>query len=197
MTILQESDLQFQFNKEWRIKKYDATDYYLAISGSGMSAVDFVGLWRNTVVFIEVKNYRNRPQSELTRSQSKLTGDMPPLVSTFAEKVRESIVGISVIRKFLLRKWIYKHMDKLLTYPRLLPYLLGFEQLFWMYLDRKIKANPAQVHLILWLEVPEELQPMTYSFRHKLVAELSSQFNKVEVGNVEMKHLFDGSISTT
>lgn len=191
MTILTESDLIFRFNEEWQIRKYDATSYYLAISGTGMSAVDFVGLWRGEVVFIEVKNYRDRPEKELERTLAKISGDEPVLLQKFEEKVRESIVGISVIRKFLLRKWIYRVVDRLLHYPRFLDHLLRFERLFWMYLDQKIKSNPRQVHLVLWLELPRVLEHERVAFQTLLVNELSKDFDHMKVVDTTTNHFED------
>lgn len=188
-----ESDLQFQFDATWLIKKYDNNRYYKIISGKGLSAVDFVGLWKEEVVFIEVKNYRNRPIQEFGRTRSKVEGMPPPLVAIFKEKVEESIQGISVIRTYLRRKWVYSLLDNALSYSIGRWLVLRSEQLFWMYIDQKIKATPKAVRLVLWLELPDELEGARSNLRDCLKKTLADDFSLVEIACQEA-HPFGESL---
>lgn len=183
MTELQESGLLFRFDEDWQVKKYDATPYYLVMSGLGMSAVDFVAFWKEEVVLIEVKNYQNRPENQLAPNRAKLEGVSPPLVAIFEEKVRETLQGISIIHRALARRWWYPILRKLLAYPRLHPFLLRSERLFWLYMDVYILANPDKVRLVLWLELAEVLEDLRPTFTAKLSTSLKANHPKVEIWN--------------
>ncbi len=190
---MKESDLNFQFDATWHVKKYDATDYYLALSGKDFSAVDFVGLWHDEVVFIEVKNYSNRPADQLARTREKIFGNPPPLVKVFEEKVGESIEGIDLIGKALRRRWVTRKKYQLLQYLKLRPYLLRDKRLFWMYIDQKIKAQPEAVRLVLWMELPEELEQGRDTFEAALQAQLNPLFRQIKVASSE-QHPFGKSV---
>ena len=193
---MKESGLNFQFDATWYVKKYDETDYYLGLSGRGFSAVDFVGLWRDEVVFIEVKNYRNRPADQLARTRKKLLGNPPPLAMVFEEKIQESIEGIDLIGKALQRRWLSRRLYPLFKYPKLRPYLLRDKRLFWMHIDQKIKAKPEAVRLVLWMELPDELEILRAPLITALHSKLQSHFRAIEVACLE-QHPFGESVKIT
>ena len=57
----QESGLEFNFDNNWVLKKYDSHPFYKSLSGANLKAVDFIGIWKNEIlVLIEVKNYKIR-----------------------------------------------------------------------------------------------------------------------------------------
>ncbi len=191
---MQESGLDFQFDARWRVEKYDETDYYQALSGRGFSAVDFVGLWCDEVVFIEVKNYRNRPADQLERTREKIEGETPPLVQIFDEKVWETLEGIELIGKALRRRWWYRQYYKLLSYPALKARLLRSKRLFWMYVDEKIQTDTSAVRLVLWMELPDALATERANVATALKRQLEADFQQIEMAS-QAQHPFGDSLS--
>jgi len=154
-----ESNLQFDFHPDWKVRKYDEHPFYQAMSGAGMSAVDFVGIHRTGKLFLmEVKNYKSRSERENIRTVEKLDGASPLLLEILEEKMEETQKGIQAISQYLNRKWWYRTRFRLLNHPLLQKYLLSADRLFWMKADQLLQHFLDEVQLVLWLELPTELE---------------------------------------
>ncbi|MEM6697956.1 MAG: hypothetical protein AAF599_06145, partial [Bacteroidota bacterium] len=157
--IFRESNLQFQFNANWTVRKYDEHPFYQAMSGAGMSAVDFVGVHPlGQLLLMEVKNFNNRSERENLRTLEKLEGESPLLLEILEEKIEETQKGIRAISQYLHRKWWYRTRFQLLDRPIFQKRLLQIDRLFWMKASQILQNFPNQVQIVLWLELPDEME---------------------------------------
>lgn len=183
MKVFKESDLVFHFDTTWIVQKYDEHPFYQAMSGKGLSAVDFVGIQQSgKLLLMEVKNYRNRPEREVQRTFEKLKGTKPLIAAVLMEKATETIIGIQAISTYLHQKWWYHFIFRVLDRPIFCKYLLQFDRLFWMKADQILKT-PKQVELALWLELPDALEGK----RADLIKYLGS-INEKELSNIQIYH---------
>ncbi|NJK82806.1 MAG: hypothetical protein HC912_02335 [Saprospiraceae bacterium] len=68
-------------------QKYDQHHYYKGMSGVGLSAVDFIALPKEgLMLFIEVKNYCNRPNTQLAHMTTLLTNKENGLAASLSKK---------------------------------------------------------------------------------------------------------------
>ncbi|MBK8257780.1 MAG: hypothetical protein IPK82_34565 [Polyangiaceae bacterium] len=106
MTSLVEGALVFEFSEGWLIEKYDEHAIYrggverlkdrlvVEVDGrshvlrAGTKAVDFIGLWRGEIHFIEVKDFRGH------RIENKKRLRDGELAIEVAVKVRDTIAGL-------------------------------------------------------------------------------------------------------
>jgi len=101
MTEFSESGLKFKFGDAWRIFQLDAAnpqsahrDYREGIAKiQNTKAVDFVGIYHNTLHFIEVKNFKHHTIENKGRIQSS------ELAIEIAQKVRDSISCIIAVSR--------------------------------------------------------------------------------------------------
>jgi hypothetical protein len=87
MTDYNESDLCFSFGSDWQVIKVDGHPDYQSVFQTipGTKAVDFLGLQKGSVYFIEVKNF----SSDLARSEPKIRGE--ELANVLAQKFRDTV----------------------------------------------------------------------------------------------------------
>ena len=91
MSNFQESGINFCFQPNWTVFKYDEhlahkkVEKYLKPT----KAVDFLGIHNNKIYFVEVKNYRDHTDDEST--QEVLRGKGEELMRQIAIKVRDTI----------------------------------------------------------------------------------------------------------
>ncbi len=89
--IVSESRLEFEFEEDWRVFQFDKhRDYreHIQKQVQGTDAIDFLGIYANTVYLIEVKNFRNH---RLENQQKLLKGHLHEKVG---QKVRDSVACI-------------------------------------------------------------------------------------------------------
>lgn len=105
-----ESGLHFQFPNNWRVVSYDQHRFFQAISGAGLSGVDFLGIAPDGRLWmIEVKNYSNGPDPIPGKGPSdQLLKDSASLEARLLKKAKDTRRGIAVVSAFLERKWIYR-----------------------------------------------------------------------------------------
>jgi len=158
-TTFQESDLTFQFSPNWVIKKFDDHKYYRILSGYGLKGVDFIGILnQQTLVLIEIKNYRRRKASPKAPDISDILGNKPPLTEAFAYKIEDTILAINTVHKYLLRKWGFRINQFIWKY---LP-IHWFTNGEWAFWERchQILLNKKKVHYVLWLNTDDEYEEM-------------------------------------
>jgi hypothetical protein len=85
-----EGNLKFSFDASWQVVKYDDSSLYRKGVGilRGTKAVDFIGLQKETVFFIEVKDFRGHR----IENQNRLIGG--DLAIEIGQKVRDSVAGL-------------------------------------------------------------------------------------------------------
>ena len=189
--IFTESNLQFKFNSNWKIKKYDEHPFYQAMSGVGMSAVDFVGIHPSEkLLLMEVKNFKSRSEKENLRTLEKLEGDSPLLLEILEEKVEETQKGIQAISQYLHKKWWCRTRFQLLDHPALQSYLLSIDRLFWMKAHQILRDFPNQVQLILWLELPEEMEAQRKFLQENLSKNHFESLPNAKIWSIERHDTF-------
>lgn len=152
-TTFHESDLEFTFNDDWIVKAYDEHPFYKSLAGQGLKGVDFIGILNlETVVLIEVKNYKIRFPTAVPPIQDKITGDCPAIVETMKRKVADTRRALRIIRKYYQRRWWLRPLQWLLK-KMPLRYQLGIEWQFWLWLEAKVAQNDYAV--VLWMELEE------------------------------------------
>lgn len=89
-TVFQEGSLQFSFDDQWNVIKYDKeSDYREKIQKIAKTeAVDFLGIRESELYFLEVKGFRDYR----IETQRRLTSG--ELVLEVAQKVRDTIAGV-------------------------------------------------------------------------------------------------------
>jgi len=172
-----ESDLQFQFDpSRWIVKKYDDHRYYQGLSSVGLKAVDFIGLldWE-TVVLIEVKNYRNRPERERERILQKISGEKPRVVKSFTKKVQDTVRAIDIIGQYLQRKWLYRQLQFYFS-NRIWQRFAQRDWIFWTLANQAIERQ--QVVLVLWLELSDAYEGLPPDYMNKVRSYLADRTSK-------------------
>lgn len=91
MSNFQESGINFCFQPNWTVLKYDEHLAHKKVERfiKPTKAVDFLGIHNDRLYFVEVKNYRNHTNDESTREV--LRGKGKELMSRIAIKVRDTI----------------------------------------------------------------------------------------------------------
>ncbi len=170
-----ESDLQFQFDTaHWVVKKYDDHRYYQGLSSVGLKAVDFIGLldWE-TVVLIEVKNYRNRPERERERILQKIAGKKPKVVQSFTQKVRDTVRAIDIVGQYLQRKWLYRRLKPYFFNRNIWWRFAQRDWVFWTLASQAVERQ--QVVLVLWLELNDAYEGLTADYMDSVCSYLAGQ----------------------
>lgn len=186
MEAFTESNYQFRFSKDWKVKKYDTHPYYIHLSGVGLSAVDFVGInGQGEIFLLEVKNYKNRPVNQLERTKEKLTGTPPLLALQFIEKVEETIKGIHAIYAHLKRSWWYRFWFTTFQSSILKKQRLRHDRIYWMYASSIIRNQSDKVNLLLFLELPTPYE----SYRASLTNHLTQHFHPQNVQIINAQNL--------
>lgn len=199
-----ESGLDFTFfPQRWIVKKYDSHRFYTGLSGAGLKAVDFIGLLnRETLVLLEVKNYRDRPERELPRILEKIGEEKLKVKQSFTGKVRDTVQGIFVIEEFLQRKWLYRLVSPLLLRHRFLHRWAKADWIFWTLAAEAVRQK--KLVLVLWLELDASYTGLSDSYiktlRSNLAVSLTQQLADLttEVFVTEtINHPFEDSLVVT
>jgi len=136
-----ESGYMFKFGDEWNVIKYDSHRFYISLSGQSMSGVDFAGILKGKESYmIEVKNFKQYPSSQPDKA-------IDDFVLEIVEKAKDSIQLITVIQKYLNRKFLYKAFYNLVKkYP-----IINQEWFFWSELYR-VTIDEQQAKFILLID---------------------------------------------
>lgn len=181
-TTFIESDLQFVFSDNWVIKAYDDHPFYKALAGNGLKGVDFIGILnQETVVLIEVKNYKIRFPTVFPPIQDKITGTTPAIVDTMLRKAVDTRRALRIFRKYYERRW-WLHPFAFLIKILPVSYQLKIEWNFWLAVERKVHQR--DYILTLWMELEEEYdffsKEKIKKAREKVLEQLQIQFEKTK-----------------
>lgn len=179
MTHFIESDLHFYFNDQWLIKKYDNHRFYRHLSGVGLKAVDFIGLWKGKkVILMEIKNYKTRYTDHFPPIGEKILAKNPTLVALMENKIEDTFLAIETIIKYYQRRWWYRIFVKII--PPVLPrYFQYFEWGFWTCIHQKIQDEKENVQLVLWLELEDKYPNISKEELQKAVKNLQTSLNDI------------------
>jgi len=170
MVPFPESRLEFSFDDNWRVVKWDEQPAYRDPrtfgSSDGTSACDFLGHHAATgVFFIEVKNFTGFHHKNLL----KLSSDQ--LIDMMAEKVRDTIAGVIWVRG---RSYDQPPVDALVT-----------ETL------RALTTEVRSIRAVLWVEDLPQLDVRAAGVMAQQIARrLTAWFGiaRVIVTNTEIHH---------
>jgi hypothetical protein len=185
-----ESDLHFQFDPSWIVRKYDHHRFYKGLSGAGLKAVDFIGIYKGKeVIFLEVKNYKVRFRGKPLQPMIDRLQHPELFVESIVRKVYDSMLGVDVIRQYFERnplyRWIYPLLEKI---P--LRFFSKSSWLFWTHVH-ELMHLPDAVHVIIWLELEhnyEEFPELSVeAVRNKIREQLEQQLNEV-AGKIHLAH---------
>ncbi len=150
-----ESDLLFEFNDQWLIKKYDDHPFFRAFSGHGYKGVDFIGLkGENELVLMEVKNYQVRiPEESIL-----ITLNNPQRISdAFIKKIEDSLSGINAISRYYKKKWWYNLAQTLYSFFSN-KYFHKQAAGFWPRVQYLNNSLEHKVWILLWMETETEYE---------------------------------------
>ena len=179
MTFI-ESGLEFHFNGEWNVQKYDAHRYYQGLSGAGLKAVDFIGILRDRkVVFLEVKNYRIRFSALSEPPIQPILNDPGLLAGAVARKVEHSLLAIDAIRQAFQRRWSYRLFFPFIrNWPR-----LNTDWTFWSRVYDLVQDSQ-NIQVALWMETEEPLPQV----RRQLHTYLSKGVDEITAKVAVIRH---------
>lgn len=182
-----ESDLVFDFPKYWMVKKYDAHPFYKGMSGVGLSAVDFIVVTQeNTILLIEIKNYRHRPASQFPHITALLRNHEEGLARSFVQKLEETIIGINAIATYFYKSTWYRLWYILLKKMGAKYLLLKNDRLSWLWLNEQIQQKPKKIVPILWLELPDNLVQYQAELKREIVEQMqASKYAMPQIWNLE------------
>lgn len=100
MNEFQESGINFRFNPDWTVFKYDENTAHKKVEKclKPTKAVDFLGIHDNRLYFVEVKNYRKHTNDGSTREVLRDSGE--ELMRRIAIKVRDTIATSTSSARF-------------------------------------------------------------------------------------------------
>ncbi len=186
-----ESDLVFNFPECWIVKKYDQHPFYKGMSGVGLSAVDFIVVTQDdTILLIEVKNYRYRPASQLSHISGLLRNHEEGLAYLFIQKLEGTITGINAIATYYSKSAWYRAWYILLNKVGARYFLLSNDRLFWLWLNKQIQQTPKRVVPILWLELPEHLVQYQIELEERIIAQMQTlKYAVPQIWSLSTPHL--------
>jgi len=173
-----ESGLHFIFSKRWQVLKYDEHRFYGYLSGSGFKGVDFIGILdQKHLVLMEVKNYHERLHSDTSKPIDSLLADPESFAESYSRKFSDTFQLIEIIRQYYARKWWYQRIRPIIF--KVLPqkYLIKTNWGFWNLLIKLIEEKTEKINLVLWLELPPELnEKQKTAFHQTILEQLTGDF---------------------
>ena len=186
-----ESGIEFLFNEEWVVKKYDGHPYYKKISGLNMKGVDFIGIYKGeSLVFMEVKNYRIRYLGKTLQGLYDVFDTPKQLAKKVLKNFNDSKNGILVINNFLSNNWLLKPILPLFKKIPLMKWKKN-DTLFWLHCQQLIERN--QLTNILLLETNDKYPDYPHIDIRQFRKNLASHIKPAMLVNIK-QHPFRGSL---
>jgi len=148
---LEESSLLFTFSDAWNIRSFDDHRYYRWLSGLGFRGVDFVGIYQNKLVLIEVKNYRRREGMSRADAFQAVRNAPAAFALKMVEKVEDSLRIVRAVNSSYQRRWWFPLFLRL---PDGLK--RWYPQSYFWHTASKLAANPANCVFVLWLDADSD-----------------------------------------
>lgn len=163
-----ESDICFRFGPQWVVCRYDTHRYYRGWSGVGLKGVDFIGiLEEETLVVMEVKNFRIRPAGNRGHTLDALLAHPGKLTEAFGNKIADTFTAIDAVRRYVQRRW-WRRLALRWWHSRRSP--RSSEAAFWARICA-LAENPDKCIAVLWLES----EALDSGFRTRIGNQLSEE----------------------
>lgn len=190
MRSFTESGLQFSFNRDWVVKKYDSHRYYRGLSGSGLKGIDFIALnlRENLVAFFEVKNYRTRFHKDTGEPIYPKPKPAIELAQALTDKVSDTLLALDAITTYYQKSLIYRLLQPL--YLRL-PFYIG-DRFFWTKVENCIYQHENLAY-VLWVELQEKNPEYQDELKKQTDRLLKNEFGIIYVADME-NHPFSKSL---
>jgi hypothetical protein len=182
--VFQESELIFHFDGRWVVKKYDAHRYFSGLAGQGLKGVDFIAISEDTILLIEIKNYRRRHSWQKENPFAQVEEAPDAFVDKIVDKADDTLRGIRAIGQYYYRKWWFALMRPFLS--RLSP--AKHESVFWIRAYQLISAKE-NITFILWLETEQPQEGIRRQILGQLQHQLSSLVSRAEISSCNHHHL--------
>ncbi len=173
-----ESHLIFDFEPNWKVRKYDDHPYYSRLSGAGLKAVDFITIYNNEhLVFWEIKNYRERKPNLRHDPLLALKENTEGFLKDMAQKAKDTLTALRAIDGYYKRSWTYSFRKRMMhfyeTYPS--------EWYFWLKVY-ELSQRKNNLCFVLWLE-GFELNPAQHIFFKNQLLDTTSKIFIVKEGD--------------
>ncbi|MEM1217326.1 MAG: nuclease-related domain-containing protein [Bacteroidota bacterium] len=107
-----ESNWTFAFSSEWRVIRFDTHPHFIALSGSGFKAIDFLAVHpEKGLLLLEVKYYRKRHRT------SRPYPELEEISDILEQKFSDTLKAIHIIERYLERKGTYRFVHRWLQHP--------------------------------------------------------------------------------
>lgn len=174
--VFEESGLIFTFSEAWNVHPFDDHKYYRWLSGLGFRGVDFIGVYQEKLVLMEVKNYRRREGMSDYDAFQKVREAPLEFAQKMVKKVKDSLEVVSAVNGSYRRKWWFPWYLRLpASWKRRSP-----KSYFW-HIVSELADDPDSCIFVLWLDADSE----TKNVEEEIQKTLSLNLNGI-VGTVIM-----------
>lgn len=181
----------FHFDDRWIVKKYDAHRYFAGLASQGLKGVDFIAISPDSILLIEIKNYRRRHDWQKENPFSKVEKQPDVFVNKIVDKAEDTLRGLTAIGQYYYRKW---------WFPLIQPFLHQFsaakrESIFWIQAYQLI-SDKKNITFILWLETEKPQEEIRRQILSHLKHQLSKLVAQAEISNHKnhrLSHYFKAS----
>ena len=189
--VFEESGLLFTFSDAWNVRPFDDHRYYRWFSGRGFRGVDFVGVYRDQLVLMEVKNYRRRegmPQADAFQPVREAPG---AFALKMAKKVEDTFEVMLAANGAHRRRWWFPFFMRLPErWKRRYP-----QRYFW-YIASELAQDPANCVFVLWLDADSETEQVESVIVENLKTNLIDYTSRVQIARLG-NHPFDGDMDVS
>ena len=184
MPVFEESGLQFEFDTRWVVRKYDAHRFFQGFSGAGLKGVDFIALSGDTLLLLEVKNYRRRQEWQTENPFDRIREAPEVFAGHMADKFLDTLRALQAIGTYYRRKWSFRLLRPLLLQrPG-----AGSDWAFWAQVDAHLQAGQPVI-AVLWLETERDQAAF-----HERLGQSLKNLLKDTVQEVKVYHLAKGQL---
>lgn len=172
----EESGLFFAFSDAWEVRPFDDHEYYRWVSGLGVRGVDFVGIYQDKLVLLEVKNYRRRAGMGASDAFQAVRDNPEAFAEKMSEKVSGSIRCMRAVNSSYQRRWWFSWFERLPDrWKRRSP-----RSYFW-YTVAEMTHDTSNCIFILWLEADTNTQATEQKLQQRLREILKEKVKQVVI----------------
>jgi hypothetical protein len=180
ITSFRESDINFRFDENWLVYRFDKHRYYRGFSGAGLKGVDFLAIHQDTqLVLMEIKNYNPRGPWKRGTTLEDILANPEVLSVHFSEKITDTLLAIDAIRQYWQRRWWRRLLWRIFSY--LQPAI--HEYAFWQRVCT-LAQDPKSCIAVLWLESNELGLPVRDQLQQGLALSLQTYCSSVVVCDI-------------
>jgi len=181
MLQLEESGIQFEFDQQWLLRRYDVHNFYQGLSGAGLKGVDFIGILHYEHLYlIEIKNYRSHGHPKRRKAVLEALRAQDRLQQQLVQKVEDTLTAVRAISTYYQRKFSYRLLLPLLRKG----YYPAGNWRFWS-LAYELYLSLDRVTFVLCMEVDPEFVELRQHIWTSLHQRLDSVVGEVIVTGSE------------